>query len=51
MLIVQTIVFFAVLYALYYIGSVIMEEADDYFSPHDEIDDNLPRDKHNPNGG
>ena len=51
MIFVQVAAFFAVVYALYRIVRFTMDGVDDYFVTHDGTDDNLPRDKHKPNGG
>lgn len=51
MVAIRVVAFFVVVYALYHIVRFIMDEVDDYFVSHDEIDSNLPHDKHKPNGG
>lgn len=51
MIAIRVVAFFVVVYALYHIVRFIMDEVDDYFVSHDEIDSNLPHDKHKPNGG
>ena len=51
MLTIRVVAFCALLYILYYIVRKVMEDVDDYFVTHDGADDNLPRDKHKPNGG
>ena len=51
MLIIRVVAFCALVYIIYYIVRKVMEDVDDYFVSRDEIDSNLPRDKHKPNGG
>ena len=51
MIFVRVAAFFVVVYALYHIVRFTMDEVDDYFVSRDEIDSNLPQDKHKPNGG
>ena len=51
MILVRVVAFIIVVYALYHIVRFVMDEVDDYFISHDEIDNSLPHDKHKPNGG
>ena len=51
MILVRVVAFLVVVYAMYHIVRFVMDGADDYFAPHDEVDNNLPHDKHKPNGG
>ena len=51
MIAIRVVAFFVVVYALYRIVRFTLDEVDDYFVPHGEIDSNLPNDKHKPNGG
>ena len=51
MIFIRAAAFFVVIYALYRILRFVMDGADSYFALHDEVDNNLPNDKHKPNGG
>ena len=51
MILVRVVAFLVVVYAMYHIVRFVMDGADDYFAPHEDVDNNLPHDKHKPNGG